>query len=90
MGCTQRIKYVLNRNTLTYYFEYNGEYVEDITLYKGINPPNYIYRGYYRDNNVYLSLNKNTIKIFGKEYNYKLSTYRYPGYNDFIFESKDG
>lgn len=90
MGGTQRAKYVLNGNTLTYYFEYNGEYVEDITLYKGINPPNYIYRGYYRDNNVCLSLDKNTIKIFGKEYNYKLSAYRYPGYNDFIFESKDG
>ena len=89
MGGTQRAKYVLNGNTLTYYFEYNGEYVEDITLYKGITPPDYLYRDYYRDDDICLSVDYDTIKIFGKEYDYDLSAYRYPGYNDFIFESSD-
>lgn len=89
MGGTQREKYILNGNTLTYYFEYNGEYVEDVTFYKGITPPDYLYRDYYRDDDVCLSVNYDTIKIFGKEYDYDLSAYRYPGYNDFIFESSD-
>lgn len=89
MGGTQREKYVLNGNALTYYFEYNGKYVEDVTLYRGITPPDYLYRGYYRDDNICMSIDRDTIKIFGKEYNYDLSAYRYPGYNDFIFESSD-
>ena len=89
MGGTQRAKYVLNGNTLTYYFEYNEDYVEDVTLYKGITPPDYLYRGYYRDDDICLSVDYDTIKIFGKEYDYDLSAYRYPGYNDFIFESSD-
>ena len=89
MGGTQREKYVLNGNALTYYFEYNGKYVEDVTLYRGITPPNYLYRGYYRDDDICLSVDYDTIKIFGKEYDYDLSAYRYPGYNDFIFESSD-
>lgn len=89
MGGTQKAKYVLNGDALTYYFEYNGKYVEDVTLYKGITPPDYLYRGYYRDDDVCLSIDSDAIKIFGKEYNYDLSAYRYPGYNDFIFESND-
>ena len=89
MGGTQRAKYVLNGNTLTYYFEYNGEYVEDVTFYKGITPPDYLYRDYYRDDDACLNVDYDTIKIFGKEYDYDLSAYRYPGYNDFIFESSD-
>lgn len=89
MGGTQRSKYVLNGNALTYYFEYNGKYVEDVTLYRGITPPDYLYRGYYRDDNICMSIDSDTIKIFGKEYDYDLSAYRYPGYNDFIFESSD-
>ena len=89
MGGTQREKYILNGNTLTYYFEYNGEYVEDVTFYKGITPPDYLYRDYYRDDDACLSVDYDTIKIFGKEYDYDLSAYRYPGYNDFIFESSD-
>ena len=36
-----------------------------------------------------MSIDRDSIKIFGKEYNYDLSAYRYPGYNDFIFESSD-
>ena len=89
MGGTQREKYILNGDTLTYYFEYNGEYVEDVTFYKGITPPDYLYRDYYRDDDICLSVDYDTIKIFGKEYDYDLSAYRYLGYNDFIFESSD-
>ena len=89
MGGTQREKYILNGDTLTYYFEYNGEYVEDVTFYKGITPPDYLYRDYYRDDDACLNVDYDTIKIFGKEYDYDLSAYRYPGYNDFIFESSD-